>query len=163
MTASPAGRPGVLAILLAVQLALLALAACTPSDGGRPAARFVVLEGGVVRDTRTGLEWTPDDGGRNLDWPAAERRCADLALGGRGDWRLPTIDELFALYDEQASQPCGERTCRADPAITLTYPYFWSATGRESSRRFYLDFQFGTRLAPVIRPTLVRRVLCVRG
>ena len=36
-------------------------------------------------------------------------------------------------------------------------------TASQPTRRFYIDFRFGTRLAPITRPGLTRRVLCVRG
>ena len=33
----------------------------------------------------------------------------------------------------------------------------------DPSRAYYFDFRFGNRLAPFLRSTLLRRVLCVRG
>jgi len=150
---------------LALLLVLVALGTtCVrPSHDGRNAAprRFVAAGDQAVRDTTSGLLWITHDDGRSYPWPVAESRCAALEMGSRTDWRLPTIDELGALYDESASSPCGERTCRLDPAITLTDPYVWSGTERGEGRRFYIDFKFGTRLAPLILPLLVRRVLCV--
>jgi hypothetical protein len=115
----------------------------------------------MVRDAHTGLEWTSRDGARDVTWPQADRYCRELSLGGRTDWRLPEIGELEGLYDERLEQPCGTRTCHLDPAVRLTNPYVWSATQRDS-RRFYFNFQFGSSLAPLIRPGVVRRALCVR-
>jgi hypothetical protein len=75
---------------------------------------------------------------------------------------LPHLTELKGVYDERAAQPCAEgRTCRLDPAIRLTAPYVWTATPNGERSRFYVDFRFGTSLAPVVKPTLVRRTLCV--
>ena len=34
------------------------------------------------------------------EWGAASLKCAKLNLGGRGGWRLPTIQELTSLVDE---------------------------------------------------------------
>jgi hypothetical protein len=154
---------------------LLALAgACTPADeerdgpgpAGPPppsAARFVVTGEGAARDARTGLEWTSDDRGVDLLWHDAEAYCSHLAIRGLADWRLPAIEELRGIYDENASQPCGkDRHCRLDPAIQLTAPYVWTGTENAPHRRVYLDFRLGTSLAPVLKPGLVRRTLCVR-
>jgi hypothetical protein len=135
-----------------------------PTPGKAPEAeRFVAVADGVARDTRTGLEWITHDRNRDLDWHEADRYCRELTLDDRHGWRLPEIDELRALYDEQAEQPCGDRTCRLSPAIDLTNPYVWSrtVTGPTKGRRSYTDFQTGTSLAPRLKPGLVRRVLCV--
>jgi hypothetical protein len=155
-------------------LAIACSSACAgPGDDRDPAQppqaapageRFVAAGDGAVRDTRTNLEWTSHDTGRDLPWHEAERYCATLAVAGRTGWRLPDLDELKGIYDEAATQPCtAERTCRLDPAIRLTAPYVWSATQNGPRSRFYVDFRFGTSLAPVVKPTLVRRTLCVRG
>lgn len=128
------------------------------------APRFVVASDGVVRDTRTDLEWTGTDGGRNLLWSDAGEYCRSLVLGAPGPWRLPEIAELADLYDEAQHQPCdASRECRLDPAIDLTGPYVWSSTDRGPDVRLYLDFQFGTKFAPMLTPGLKRRVLCVRS
>lgn len=154
-------------------LALLWSAGCAGPDDGAftetssssrisPGGRFVALGNDAVRDTHTGLEWTGRDNGHDLSWHDADRYCRTLTLGGRTSWRLPEIRELEGLYDERVTQPCGDRSCHLDAAIGLTGPYVWSATGNDTSHRFYRDFQFGTSLAPQIQPQLRRRVLCVR-
>lgn len=51
---------------------------------------------GTVVDPMTGLTWQRGHNPR-LTYPEAERACADLTLGGRDDWRLPTIKELFSI------------------------------------------------------------------
>jgi hypothetical protein len=153
-------------------LALVGSSACAGPDDDRDsaepphtspvAARFVATGDGVVRDTRTNLEWTSRDTERDLPWHEADRYCVALAVAGRTDWRLPHLTELKGIYDESAAQPCAEgRTCRLDPAIRLTAPYVWTATPNGERSRFYVDFRFGTSLAPVVKPTLVRRTLCV--
>ena len=127
--------------------------------------RFTPLGADGVRDARTGMVWMSEDTGRSLSWSDAERHCDSLAphLSGEG-WRLPAIDELDSLYDPSTEQPCGETTnCRLDPAIDLSRPYLWSATAPQSDRRVYYDFSLGTQLAPLIRPALLRGVLCTRG
>jgi hypothetical protein len=155
-----------------ILLALVCSSACAGPGDDRDSAqpphpapvgeRFVAAVDGAVRDVRTNLEWTSHDTGHDLPWHEAERYCATLAVGGRTGWRLPSLDELKGIYDEGTAQPCEEgRTCHLDPAVRLTAPYVWSATRNGERSRFYIDFRFGTTLAPVLKPTLVRRTLCV--
>ena len=144
-------------------VALAWVAACTsPASDGRGDARFVVVSAAVVRDVRTGLEWTRRDDGTGLDSDKADAYCRTLSIDGGGGWRLPDIEELQALRGGPPTVPCGTATCAIDPAFTLTSPYVWSATIPAPTTRTYLDFQFGTRLSPTVGPQLVRRVLCVR-
>ncbi len=143
--------------------ALAAASACSSAE--EPAGpRFEPLGAELVRDARLGLVWTARDTGRELSWPDADRHCRELAAGADGArWRLPSIEELAALYDTSMEQPCGEAaTCRIDPAIHLSSPYQWSAMAPLPERRVYYDFTFGSQLAPLIRPTLTRRALCTR-
>ena len=143
---------------------LVTVVSCTSGDEGVE-PRFAALGGDGLRDTRTGMMWRGGDAGRSLSWSDAKRHCGALASHPSGvGWRLPTIDELDSLYDPSMGQPCGETaTCRIDPAIHLSSPYLWSATAPQSDRRVYYDFSFGTQLAPLIRPALLRGVLCIRG
>jgi hypothetical protein len=146
-------------------IAVLASAvACSPGD--EPSApRFAQLGTDVVRDARSGLVWTARDGGRELSWRNADRYCRELALdSGDAAWRLPSIEELAALYDTSMEQPCtGTAICRIDSAIHLSSPYQWSATAPQPDRRVYYDFALGSQLSPLIRPALTRRALCTRG
>lgn len=154
----PARRTG--SILLT---SLLWAVACTAPAGDAPTGtRLVVLGPAVVRDPRTGLEWTRRDDGSGLDWYGAEAYCLTLPIDA-GRWRLPEIEELRSLYGAATSIPCGDARCAIDPSFTLTSPYVWSATSPGPTARTYLDFKTGHRFSPSIRPSLVRSVLCVRA
>jgi hypothetical protein len=142
--------------------ALLAAACTSPPDDAPAASRFVVLGPAVVRDTKTGFEWTRRDDGVGLDWHKADEHCRSLSTGEAGQWRLPAIEELRTLYGATPTVPCGDAKCAIDRVFTLTTPYVWSASGQDTIARTYLDFQFGTELTPTITPRLVRSVLCVR-
>jgi hypothetical protein len=135
---------------------LLWAAACGSSR------RFVAVGDAVARDTATGLEWTRHDDGAGLDWNKADAYCHDLHVDGAGGWRLPTIEELHALYGATPPRPCGDARCAVDPVFTLTSQWVWSATARDTTARGYLDFQSGNAFFPGITPRLLRRVLCVR-
>ncbi|MBW2422017.1 MAG: DUF1566 domain-containing protein [Deltaproteobacteria bacterium] len=121
-----------------------------------------------MRDTRSTLLWTARDNDAELPWPAADEHCRGLVraseAGADGTpWRLPTSEELAALYDASQVQACGPDRCRLDPAVDLTSPYQWSssARGEKGDRRVYFDFRHGSQLAPLLRPALTRRALCV--
>jgi len=142
----------------------VAASACSPGDDQQAspstARRFAAAGEGVVHDSRTGLLWTAHDAGRELAWDAAQRLCRELALVEGHSWRLPSIEELAALYDESQRQRCDGGICRVDPAIDLASPYQWSSTARGENRRVYFDFRHGSELAPLLRPGLTRRALC---
>jgi hypothetical protein len=50
-------------------------------------------------DPDTGLTWTTEDNGSDVNWNQANAYCSNLRLGGFSDWRLPNIDELQGIYD----------------------------------------------------------------
>jgi hypothetical protein len=142
-----------------------ALACSTGDDPAEPRMHRLTTE--VVRDANTGLLWTAHDSGRELAWPDADDYCRALGEGSGGEaWRLPSIEELAAIYDPSMEDPCGRATstsCRIDPAIDLSSPYQWSASAPHPDRRAYYDFSLGSQLTPLIRPTLTRRALCTRS
>ena len=144
--------------------AALVLVGCSSREAEPPTgARFVAQGAAVVRDTRTGLEWTRRADGGGLDWHKASAYGRELAIDGGRGWRLPVIEELRGLYGSSPPVPCGEVTCSIDPAFTLTSQYVWTSSAPQGpAARTYVDFQFGTELTPTINPRLLRRVLCVR-
>ncbi len=140
---------------------LWAVACTSPAGDAAAKAPFVVMGDAVVRDARTGLEWTRHDDGVGLGWYEADAYCQGLAIDDAGRWRLPGIEELRSLYGVATRVPCGDAMCAIDPAFSLTGPFVWSATA-DGTARTYLDFRYGTELSPSLTPRLVRRVLCVR-
>jgi hypothetical protein len=65
----------------------------------------VVLGGTAVFDRTTGLVWERGPTGQLMTWDAAVAYCPTLTVGGKNDWRLPTIDELKTLMDATQSNP----------------------------------------------------------
>ena len=63
-------------------------------------SHFIAYINGIVKDTKTGLEWFvgPD---RNTTWDEAKSWAESLSIDG-GGWRLPTLKELGTLYKEGA-------------------------------------------------------------
>lgn len=60
--------------------------------------------GSVWKDNATGLTWTLKDNDADVNFGQAQQYCSSLKLGGLSDWRLPTIDELSAIYDAKSTK-----------------------------------------------------------
>jgi hypothetical protein len=62
-------------------------------------------------DPSSGLCWEQTPSDFVLAWDEAVVYCEDLALGGYGDWRMPTINELRSIIrgcpDTETGGPCG--------------------------------------------------------
>ena len=113
----PVTYSGLIAILTAlIVLPAVALAAPVPdtgqwqsytdtfgedSDYSCNPHSYTDLGNGVVKDNVTGLEWqqTTDTSYSTWSWGMAINYCNNLSLGGKDDWRLPTIKELATLVD----------------------------------------------------------------
>lgn len=93
-----------------------------------PSPRFT-QSGPTVLDLLTGLEWTANAScwqGR-MDWDAAFEIISDLneqRLGGRNNWRVPTIRELDSITDMGAHSPA---VAQSHPFINVRESY-WSST-----------------------------------
>ena len=86
---------------------------------GRAASYTLSADGLTVHDNVTGLTWqsSPDtDGDGKLtrtdkrSFPQAQALPAKLnaaKFGGFDDWRLPTIKELYSLFDGRGTDPSG--------------------------------------------------------
>ena len=145
-------------------LVLLALAAAT-------AGRFEAAADGTVLDTASGLMWTQKDNGADVDQAGAKAYCDGLTLAGHDDWRLATLDELKALYDESVPSPPTYEyrgkpyPLRMDPAFQLSAPGVWSSSMRYEGRgvAWTLFFSSGRELASATSHKNYQRALCVRA
>jgi len=98
---------------------------------------FVAYENGVVKDTRTGLEWVagPD---RNITWYEAKAWVQSLNIAG-GGWRMPTTDELKTLYEK------GKGTNHRTLLLKATGNFLWSGETKDSSSAWGFFFGWGRR------------------
>ncbi len=96
--------------------------------GEAQAERFVDNGNGTVTDTVTGLMWTKDANpfGR-LNWHDAMARCSSFSISGIGGWRLPSKDELVALYHAMQG---------GHPFSGVQMSFYWSST----SKAFRADY-----------------------
>jgi hypothetical protein len=95
---------------------------------------YTDLGNGVIRDNVTGLEWqkATAPGYGSGDYPdeytyqQALDYCAVLTLGGRSDWRLPSIEELSTLVDSGIPYPGPTINTHYFPDTVASN--YWSST-----------------------------------
>jgi hypothetical protein len=107
----------------------------TASDGS-----FIAYANGTVVDTKTNLMWAGASSGSSLSkYSDAEDYCERYSGGGYKDWRMPTIDELNSLYNENLSNDQGYHVTKF---ISLGGDYVW---GKQNSWGGTGVFNFKTR------------------
>ena len=107
--------------------------------------------GEAVLDHETCLVWEQSPNTTTRSWPFALTHCYRSEVGGRGGWRMPTIEELASLKD----------TVNTNPALPSGHPFdttavqfdpssrYWSATssatstGVESENAYNMRFNSG--------------------
>jgi len=136
---------------------LLATLMCG-STFSMPLPALQAASSGLWKDSETGLIWTVKDNGADVSWNQARDYCGGLRLGEYSDWRLPTIDELEALYDAKLSKPY-----KAKGPIELGAACSLSETKNSSGEVWSFCFSYGGRtLGPPSGHGSQGRALCVR-
>jgi len=106
----------------------------TSQDG-----RYRVLFSGIIKDTRTWLEWLvgPD---KDTDWDKAKAWVGsiDTLKYGTG-WRMPTRQELPTIYEK------GKGECDIDPVFVSPRNFLrvWIGELEGSSSAWYFNFHLG--------------------
>ena len=97
---------------------------------------YVEYKNGIVRDTKTGLEWIagPD---RDTNWNEAKSWVKTLDFDG-GGWKMPSIGQLKTLYKKDADKR------NKTPLLKTTGWWVWSRQikHKNTSVRCY-GFDFG--------------------
>lgn len=125
----------------------------------------------TVTDLTTNLTWQKKaadiDGNKVLSdndvttWPDALYYCERLELGGKTDWRLPTITELTSIFDTSMSNT---------PYINMLFSphdtienYYWSSSPKVNvtGSVFRINFSNGFSQAPGVRYLTGAMVRCV--
>ena len=101
---------------------------------------FIAYENGVVKDTKTGLEWFagPD---RYTDWFEAQSWIQKLSVAA-GGWRMPTRKELRSLYKK------GVGIDNWTPLLKIHGWYVWS---REQGHASLIQIAWGFKFLPLGR------------
>lgn len=122
----------------------------------------------------SGLMWTGKDSGKEVNWGKAMKYCRDMRLAGYSDWRLPTINELRDIYDENLdssglagpSKRTRAFSWHVERRLFLTGAE-WSSNrglddrGHPNGYAWYFDFNEG-KAANYDEPSAGKRALCVR-
>jgi hypothetical protein len=92
----------------------------------------------VWEDPSTGLMWTVEDSGTDLNWNQANAYCEELTLGGHSDWRLATLEELEGIYDRSL-----KKQYKAKEPINLQSANVWSGSKNKLGDSWLLNFGYG--------------------
>ena len=92
--------------------------------------KYEILSDGSLKSLKTGLIWEAYDDGKEYTWDKAMERAKNATTHGQTDWRLPKLDELKTLQEEQENQEDG---LWADPVLKLNkyktgWSRYWSST-----------------------------------
>ena len=120
------------------------------------------FDGAAVLDQETGLVWEQSPSTALKVWGKAQVLCTQLVTGGRGGWRLPTVQELGSLVDLSVpgfSLPAGHPFANIQPFL------YWSATTTASvpGGAWFVRFDNRTDYANNISQNATLQVWCVRG
>lgn len=121
--------------------------------------RFRVVDNSLVVDAHTGLMWSLQDNGKDIDWYEAKTFCENYSAGGYSDWRLPDIDELATLYTGDKSNKDG---FFISEHFKITDCCIWSSYDTMGGALVF-SFKSGRRPAMYISDTYQLRALPVRG
>ena len=109
----------------------------SPSDAIERNGVYVAYANGIVKDTKSGLEWKagPD---KDTNWNEARSWVQSLDLDG-GGWRLPTLGELEGLYKNGA----GDRKVHL---LKASGHFVWSDKTEDShGGAWFFEFFSGNR------------------
>jgi hypothetical protein len=102
--------------------------------------RFIAFDNGTVLDIKTGLLWAAKDDGKGMDEQNARAYFENYRGGGYTDWRMPTADELEAIYDQHIQNKQGYHVTKL---IDISGEWVWCSEGPESVTTF--NFKDGSR------------------
>ncbi len=89
-----------------------------------PTQQFIDNGDGTVTDITTWLMWSKENVGGKSNWEKSDKACRELRLAGHKDWRLPTVEELFALADRSRHSPAINTDAFPDTKSN----WYWSGT-----------------------------------
>ena len=95
------------------------------SENGEAArdGRLIAYTNGTVLDTTTNLVWAGTDFAGPFYHSQAVRYCEEYRGGGYKDWRMPTLDELETLYNENLINQHGYQVPKF---VDIGSDYIWA-------------------------------------
>jgi hypothetical protein len=143
-----------------VLLPIFAMSATQARAQNQTPANVGPVVGGWT-DPATGLMWTKQDNGSDVNWNQANAYCANMRLGGYTDWRLPTIDELQDIYDPSVDVTV-EGIVHVKGKIRLSAKWEWSSSLKNAGEAWFFYFVGGGRGSNLINDhSYGNHALCV--
>jgi formylglycine-generating enzyme required for sulfatase activity len=113
------------------------------------------------KDPKTGLEWQYNSPGE-MNWHEAQEYAASLSLGGKNDWRLPTLAELESLLDRTKARSDGRAPIREEVPFRDKLSYWSSTTFEHDTKNAWIVMFDGAYLLSYYKSNSYH-VRCVRG
>ena len=128
--------------------------------------RFVDNGDGTVTDTVTLLMWAREDNMGDISWREAEVYCRTPPIAGYRypDWRMPTVEELRTLYDEE--RPGYESDCglivKIHPLFRRSCAWVWTSE-QKAIAAYAFNFNKGYKYSTLMLEKKRFRALPVRS
>ena len=100
-----------------------------------PTTRFVVLAGGLVRDTLTQLVWQQQASSTTMTWADAKIYCSSSGF------RLPTVKELDSLLDLTVT---SSATVNQTAFPSTSADWFWTSSPYAGASGYAWSVSFGS-------------------
>jgi hypothetical protein len=120
--------------------AAIILCAATGALMGQDSKSAAGSDKDMWKDSATGLTWAAKDNGIAVGANQASDYCKNLRSGGYSDWRMPSVDELEAIYDSKAS-----KQYKTKGTIVLSDACVLSGTTNSSGEIWTFCFNSGSR------------------
>ena len=94
---------------------------------------------GFWKDDATGLNWAGKDNGMPITPNEGRAYCERLKMGDFSDWRLPTVEEVEAIYDKE------KKPGKIKGATTLSEPCVLTSSTTRAGETYTFCFNSGSR------------------
>jgi serine/threonine protein kinase len=147
-------------LILAVAGIWFATRSSTTKSSAMNSPASSLPEGAFVwTDPATSLMWAKVDNRNDVNWQQATDYCRNLQLVGHSDWRLPTIDELQGIYDQNSNF----NGYHVKNNLWLSGWIWSSSQGNAPQEAWNFHFNNGQRYSGGRDYKFSGRALCVRG
>jgi hypothetical protein len=113
------------------------------------------------QDPKTGMEWQYESPGE-MTWYEALEYAKSLSLGGKDDWRIPTVLELDTLLDKKTLFDKMRPDMRKEVPFRDILPYWSSTTFAPNTYSAWIAMFDGAYILSYYKSNYYH-VRCVRG
>lgn len=131
----------------------------TPITSSFAVSHFTDNGDGTVTDNYTGLVWQKIQNANLVTWEEALAYANSLTLGGKSDWRVPNIKELYSISDEKLSKPSFDKVFFTN----VLSGNYWSSTTMFNPTTKAWDINVDYGIVSYNDKTIKENVILVRG